>query len=257
MKKTLIAMAVAASAAVSGSAIAWTQNGAGGSVDFSGTLNPKPLVTPWEIKVGDAVNNLNAPIQKGQSVVDVVLKADIPVLGIRNNNKAGFRGQSGIDPQISYSGKVDIDSMKNGVAKLTLDVTSGNQKIGTLSTEMRVASQATNGSNSNLMLYAPREGDGFFGGLAKNKAGTWNSVSAYTWAVGLFPGIAETWSDGNITYNGGAGIYNFYSGKRIYHAYYASGIDKSKKIKITLAQPVTGDNEITWNASLPVTVFYQ
>ena len=37
MKKTLIALAVATSAAVSGSAMAWTANGDGGSVSLSGT----------------------------------------------------------------------------------------------------------------------------------------------------------------------------------------------------------------------------
>ncbi|HEI3186174.1 TPA: hypothetical protein SI321_005057, partial [Escherichia coli] len=55
MKKTLIALAVAASAAVSGSAMAWTANGTGGSVELGGTLNPVEKVTPWEVKVGDDV----------------------------------------------------------------------------------------------------------------------------------------------------------------------------------------------------------
>lgn len=35
MKKTLIALAVAASAAVSGSAMAWTANGSGNSVSWA------------------------------------------------------------------------------------------------------------------------------------------------------------------------------------------------------------------------------
>ena len=60
MKKTLIALAVAASAAVSGSAMAWTANGTGGSVDMGGTLIPEGKVTPWEVKVGDAVKGLDA-----------------------------------------------------------------------------------------------------------------------------------------------------------------------------------------------------
>ncbi|ENK8257946.1 hypothetical protein AB4C84_004676, partial [Escherichia coli] len=47
MKKTLIALAVAASAAVSGSAMAWTANGTGGSVDLGGTLTPVTKATPW------------------------------------------------------------------------------------------------------------------------------------------------------------------------------------------------------------------
>ncbi|EOK2317588.1 hypothetical protein ACXAQL_004570 [Escherichia coli] len=70
MKKTFIALVVAASAAVSVSAMAagWEQNGSGGSVDMSGTLTPVEKVTPWEVKVGDAVTGLDAQIQKDQSV---------------------------------------------------------------------------------------------------------------------------------------------------------------------------------------------
>ncbi|HCN8216144.1 TPA: hypothetical protein N6448_004795, partial [Escherichia coli] len=71
MKKTLIALAVAASAVVSGSAMAWTANGDGGSVDLGGTLTPTDVMTPWEVKVGAAVNDLNAAIRKGDTKVDI------------------------------------------------------------------------------------------------------------------------------------------------------------------------------------------
>uniref|UniRef100_UPI001FCE6438 F4 family fimbrial subunit n=1 Tax=Escherichia coli TaxID=562 RepID=UPI001FCE6438 len=256
MKKTLIALAVAASAVVSGSAMAWTANGTGNSVELGGTLTPVEKITPWEVKTGAAVTGLDADVTQGQSIVNIALRADVPVLGIRNNSSNGFLGQSGIDPQISYGGKVDIDSMNNGAANLALDVTSAGQKIGTLSAEMWVASQANNGENTNAMLYAPTAGDGFFGGVAKNEAGIWNNANAYAWAVTVFPGIAETWSDNNISYNGQAGVFNFDSGRHIYHAYYASGIDKSKTITITLDTGVAGDSRIQWNASLPVTVSY-
>ncbi|MEE7397384.1 hypothetical protein Q0T21_25190 [Escherichia coli O25:H4] len=256
MKKTLIALAVAASAVVSGSAMAWTANGTGNSVELGGTLTPVVKVTPWEVKTGAAVTGLDANVTQGQRIVNIALGADVPLLGIRNNRSNGFLGQSGIDPQISYGGKVDIDSMNNGVANLALDVTSAGQKIGTLSAEVWVASQANNGSDSNVMLYAPTAGDGFFGGVAKNEAGVWNSGHAYAWAVTVFPGITETWSDNGISYNESAGIFNFDSGDYTYHAYYASGIDKSRTITITLDQGVAGDTQIQWNASLPVTVSY-
>lgn len=256
MKKTLIALAVAASAVVSGSAMAWTANGTGSSVELGGTLTPVEKITPWEVKTGAAVTGLDADVTRGQNVVNIALKANIPVLGIRNNSHDGFRGQSGIDPQISYGGKVDIDSMKNGAANLALDVTSSGQKIGTLSAEMRVASQASNGADSNVMLFAPTAGDGFFGGIAKNEAGVWNGIGAYSWATTVFPGIADTWSDGGISFSGGTGVFNFDADHAIYHAYYASGIDKGRTITITLDQGVAGDTQIQWNASLPVTVTY-
>ena len=74
MKKTLIALAVAASAVVSGSAMAagWEQNGTGGSVDLGGTLTPVEKATPWEVKVGDAVTGLDGQIQKGDVALVVL-----------------------------------------------------------------------------------------------------------------------------------------------------------------------------------------
>ena len=256
MKKTLIALAVAASAVVSGSAMAWTANGTGGSIELGGTLTPVEKNTPWEVKTGDAVTGLDASVTQGQRIVNIALGAHIPLLGIRNNSSDGFRGQSGINPQISYGGKADIDSMNNGIANLALDVTSAGQKIGTLSAEMWVASQANNGVDSNVMLYAPTAGNGFFGGVAKNKAGVWNGSDAQMWAVAVFPGIAKTWSDNGVSYVGDVGVFDFSSEFHAYHGYYASGIDMSKTITITLDQGVTGDTQIQWNASMPVTVSY-
>ncbi|MGI2062409.1 hypothetical protein [Escherichia coli] len=257
MKKTLIALAVAASAAVSGSAMAWTANGTGGSVDLGGTLTPADVVTPWEVKVGDAVSGLDAQIQKGQKVVDIAVKKTIPVLGIRNNHKNGFVGENGITPQINYDGKVNIDSMKNGVATISLEVTSADTKIGTLSADMRVAAQANNGKDNNVMLYAHDAGFAFFGGVAKNEAGVWNHGDAYAWAVRVFPGIADTWSDNNTRYEGKSGPYQFTSTGHTYHGYYASAIDQNKTIKLTLEQAASGDDPIQWKASLPITVSYQ
>ncbi|EHE7525200.1 hypothetical protein J0R59_004558 [Salmonella enterica subsp. enterica serovar Isangi] len=260
MKKTLIALAVAASAVVSGSAMAaWTQNGAGGNLSIGGDLTPVAKVTPWEVEVGAAVATLNADVQKGQANVDVLVKSSIPVLGIRSNNANGFKGAPAIDPQINYGGKVDIDTMRNGVATLTLDVNSGGQKIGTLSAPLWVAAQAHNGTaSSNVMLMAPTQGDGFFGGVAKTKEGVWNSASATSWATTLFPGIADNWNDAGNAFTGGAPTsFNFTSTTNTYNAYYASGIDKSETIKITLDQVVAADTPIQWTASLPIAVTYE
>lgn len=52
MKKTLIVLAVTASVMTSGSAMAWTLNGSGGSVELGGTLTPAEKVTLWEVKTG-------------------------------------------------------------------------------------------------------------------------------------------------------------------------------------------------------------
>lgn len=92
MRRSLVALAVAAASVISGSAMAWTANGTGGSVDLSGTLIPQGLVTPWEVKTGTAVTGLDADIEKGQRIVDVAVDNAIPVLGIRTVSQAPFQG---------------------------------------------------------------------------------------------------------------------------------------------------------------------
>lgn len=106
MKKTLIALAVAASAVVSGSAMAWTGGGNGGSLELGGTLAPQDKYIPWETSVGAAVSDLNAQIIKGEKAVSISHTSAIPVLGIRNVAN-GFTGLPLIDPQIDYKGAVD------------------------------------------------------------------------------------------------------------------------------------------------------
>ncbi len=74
MKKTLIALAVAASAVVSGSAMAaWTANGGGGQVEIGGSLTPVTKATPWETAVGAAVTNLNGQVQKNDTKLEITV----------------------------------------------------------------------------------------------------------------------------------------------------------------------------------------
>ncbi|EKB2676917.1 hypothetical protein ONW92_004071 [Salmonella enterica] len=259
MKKTLIALAVAASAVVSGSAMAWTQGGNGGSLELGGTLNPPTKSTPWEVSVGANVSNLDARIEKGQNVVSVSHTSVIPVLGIRNVAN-GFTGQPSIDPQIDYKGAVDASQfMADGKGQVYLDATVNDDKgnkIGTLKTVLRVAAQANNGVDSNVMLYASSADSGFFGGLPQSAEGVLASGEAHAYAITLFPGIADTWSDNGTVYTpGDTGQFDFSSAATTYHAYYASGIPQDANLIITLDQPAASD-VIQWRASLPIEVSY-
>ncbi|ELO5003679.1 hypothetical protein QUQ70_004860, partial [Escherichia coli] len=134
MKKTLIALAVAASAVVSGSAMAWTANGTGGNVDLGGTLTPVEKVTPWEVKVGAAVTNLDAAITKGQSEVNITTTSAVPVLGIRTQEASKvFTGKPGISPQIDFHKAIDPTKFSGSVTDLTLSVMDAQgAKIGSL-----------------------------------------------------------------------------------------------------------------------------
>ncbi len=255
MKKTLIALAVAASAAVSGSAMAWTANGTGASVGLGGTLTPADVITPWEVKVGAAVNGLDADIRKGDTKVDVPVKNTIPVLGIRTVKAEAFAGGPGLSPQISYGDAVNVDAFKASVAPLTLEVKDANgAKIGSLTTDMFVQARTSmmGGWDGKFWNYASQAGQGFFGGVPKSA----DEVSSVDRVDELMPEVGRNYVDQSAPE---AGVdYTTFSGAPSTHsAYYFSVVESGKSIKITLAQAASGDTPIQWKASLPVTVSYQ
>ncbi|HBC1547035.1 TPA: hypothetical protein IEP80_003445 [Escherichia coli] len=258
MKKTLIALAVAASAAVSGSAMAWTANGTGGSVDMGGILSPAHKVTPWEVKVGDAVKGLDAKIEKGQKIVDISLKSAIPLLGIRTQTSEVFHGQDGISPQISYGDAVDVGSFRMGMAPLTLEVKDSNgAKIGKAESSVIVAAQSSftfQNMHRINSLYASERGDGFFGGVATYAAGA--VEDPLETAKSVFAEAVEHYNSQGLSDEITKGKEKFVINDAAYSAFYASGIPDSSTIKITLDEGACADAPVQWNASLPITVSY-
>ncbi|EBN9932892.1 fimbrial protein [Salmonella enterica] len=260
MKKTLIALAVAASAAVSGSAMAWTANGDGGSVDLGGTLTPSYAVTPWVVKVGAAVNGLDALIKKGQKTAVIAVNRAIPVLGIRTSTAEAFRGKAGITPQIDYKGAVDIDGFRSGGTTLTLEVKDANDaKIGSMSVSFSAAAARSYSfdnieGESSRNLFATQEGQSFFGGLGKNESAIASDAKALITLIDAdIVANYNSWQLTNIT----GSLADDFSANVFHSGFYGSGIESGKSIKITLDQNVSGDAPIVWKASLPVTVSYQ
>lgn len=250
IKKTLIALAVAASAAVSGSAMAWTANGTGGSVNLGGTLTPVEKLTPWEVKVGGAVTGLDALIKKGQRIVNIPVKNTISVLGIRSIENV-FKGVSGVSPQIDYHGAINAAKFNGGYVPLTLDVKDNHDaKIGTLTSTLGASADlSVNGAGSNDYFYvqALNPGDVFYGGLGA-------VVPEKNIAAQVFPGVGEH-------YDNQGGNYQSPTNTTIkpgimYSGFYGSGIPQGQTIKITLDNPA-GADQIAWKATLPVTVYYQ
>ncbi|EKY6640206.1 hypothetical protein QFL78_004836 [Escherichia coli] len=236
--------------------MAWTANGTGGSVDLGGTLTPADVVTPWEVKTGDAVTGLNAQIKKGQKTVDIAVDKAIPVLGIRTQTAQAFQGQPGISPQIDYGNAVNVDAFENGRAPVTLEVKDDtNTKIGTLTTSLGASALVSvkgpwSGYNHS---YSDTAGQGFFGGLPKNKAQTPNDNIAFR----VMPEVADHYTNQNVGYSGVDVTTSFTNTAATYSGYYGAGIEQGKIIKITLDQVASGDTPIQWKASLPVTVSYQ
>ena len=188
MKKTLIALAVAASAVVSGSTMAagWEQNGSGHSVELGGTLTPTVPETPWEVKTGDAVTNLNAQVQKGDTSARVAVKNVIPVLGIRTRSSDVFSARSGITPQINYQNAVVMEGFNNGETTLKLDVRDNTKKkIGTMTAPFSAAGvvSVTNKDSKAVSwdsAYSSTSGKAFFGGVGKRPSGVSDYKGAYS-----------------------------------------------------------------------------
>ncbi|EFB1889939.1 TPA: hypothetical protein J1299_003900 [Escherichia coli] len=261
MKKTLIALAVAASAAVSGSAMAWTQNGTGGSVDLGGTLTPTDVITPWEVKVGAAVNGLDADIRKGDTKVNIPVKNAIPVLSIRTVGES-FVAQSGVAPQIDYHGKIDFADMTDGVAKLKLEVKSvADEKIGTLNANIFTGAGVARNSvagNDAFSGFASEVGRGFFGGVGNDASMVVSSLDTLKSRLNAID--SEITAHFNQMQKEDVGTWNVpgFSAPEggYFSAFYGSGIEQGKTIVITLDQAASGDAPIQWKASLPVTVSY-
>ncbi|EBG6971162.1 hypothetical protein FJB88_22110 [Salmonella enterica subsp. enterica] len=262
MKKTLIALAVAASAAVSGSAMAWTPNGTGNNVELGGTLAPQTRNTPWEVQTGTAVTNLDGQIQKGLQEANVDVKKGVFVLGIRTQKAGVILGSdiAGNIPQISYGGKLDLNSFNNGVGIVTLDAfdKTSSQKIGSVKVPLLAgAVNSWSGAGGSRVeqkfLVADSAGQAFFGGLPKNSGAARDHVAQDLAKISSEFGAHYVSQNGSW---GSMGVETFPYAGDSYSSYYGSGIEAGARIRIKLDAPAAAD-AIAWKASLPVTVSYQ
>ena len=260
MKKTLIALALAATA-VSGSAMAWTPNGIGGTMEFGGTLTPADVKNPWEVQVGPNTSLLNGSIKPGGNTVDITLSQSVPLLGIRTVDSTAFFGAPGISPQIDYKGAVGLDSFKAGNASLSLKVFKADDasvELGVLSAELSAAAGFTwseGARTERANMKASTAGDGFFGGLSKTDAGA--SADSLALVRAINPAFVANYDMLGVTSVVSDAAYptNFDSPTRKYSAFYGAGLKNGSKVAITLSKPMTENTN--WKASFPVTVSYQ
>ncbi|MFZ5316483.1 hypothetical protein ACOY7N_20955 [Enterobacter asburiae] len=260
MKKTLIALTVAASAAVSGSAMAWTQGGVSGGVDIGGSLTPEAKVIPWEAQIGKPVQDLDGQIRQGSITADIPVNNTISILGIRTVTNSGFTGGEGMTPQISYGDTVDFNASENGVAPVTLDVKSADdisKTIGTLNTSLNVVARLSrihpDGTGAEQFNVSAHEsGLVFFGGVGHYYPNISGEAKAGE-ANNLFPSVEDKFIDfgGKDVGNWRTTITSQYN----YSGYYASAIKAGDSVKLTLNNPAATD-EIKWTAKLPITVSY-
>lgn len=266
MKKTLIALVVAASAAVSGSAMAagaFTPSGLGGELTLGGSLTQVAKVSPWEAKVGDSVSGLDSQIQSGQTTASVVVPQNILAVGIRTQTALAFSGISGISPQLQFNGvAIAPGEFTKGVKNLSLTLKDNSQKkIGTLSVPLTVAGVASYVSEDRPQdnvygsLYAQNQsGDnGFYGGLSGNKNSVVNPEATLQ---DLSADLLQKLDKQNMSYQSNEFLStSFADGRHKYSAAYGAGIMKGSTLSITL-DAAPSDAVTNWTAALPVTISY-
>ncbi|ECI2792858.1 fimbrial protein [Salmonella enterica subsp. enterica serovar Give] len=255
MKKTLIALAVAASAVVSGSAMAWTANGTGGNVELGGTLSPQEKVTPWEVQVGVATTNLDGQILKGTTDAKISSAKAVPLLGIRTVDKTAFAGAPGLAPNISYGNAIDVDAFADSVAPLTLEVKNAKDvKIGTLKTNVFAQARTSikgDTFNGKFWTYSDGPNRGFWGGLPKSADGV-----ALVDHSDYMPDAVANYNAQGVSDTKTPDYSTFGNANATYSAYYLSVIEPNQVINISLDAPAAAD-DIAWKASLPITVSYR
>ncbi|HFI4160981.1 hypothetical protein [Escherichia coli] len=264
MKKTLIALAVAASAAVSGSAMAWTANGTGGTVNLGGTLTSTPYITPWEVLVDSTLHTLDAPIKERTSVVKIPVEQSILFLGIRTQQNTPFYGESGISPQINYGGKVDLSNTVKGKGTLTLEVQNDqSEKIGSLVapyTAVGVASSKAGSASAMIfsVMGGSTPGNLFYGGLPVNRStAVQNGNEAESLIGKLSSEVLSNFNKQGVTeYESTSYITTASDANTQYSGAYGAGIVSGENITINLNSPAEPGEPIKWKASLPVIVTY-
>ncbi|EJJ1299998.1 fimbrial protein [Salmonella enterica] len=259
MKKTLIALALAATA-VSGSAMAWTSNGLGGTMEFGGTLTPKDVVNPWEVQVGPNMDALNGSLKPNEKVVKIMLSKAVPLLGIRVADASKkFTGVLGIAPQIDYKNALDISKFAKGEAPLTLKVvkkTDASVELGSLKASMLALGVASYETSSPNELYASGAGVAFHGGIAPSSDKALGSYSAVIAAInGLSSAFSAKYNDFGYSGINKPNQASFSDPLMTYSGMYGAGLKSGSTVTITLTNPATAD--MAWKASFPITVSYQ
>ncbi|MFW7430728.1 hypothetical protein ACOH3Z_24645, partial [Escherichia coli] len=237
----------------------WNRGGTG-SLDMGGTLTPEVKVTPWEIKIGDAVNNLDGVYQPGQKEILVPVKNPVLALAIRTINNNTFTGATGISPQIDFNNAIDIENFSNGITTLTLEVKdNASNKIGKLTVPFTAAAVGSVTGSIVKFTYMVADGDyanrGFRGGLPK----TWGKAnkSPINTLNKLSSEIMVNFNNQGLSFDESGLGTSFTSTNANYSAAYGAGIMPQSNITISLDNAPSAGGLLNWKASLPITVYYQ
>lgn len=280
MKKTLIALAVAASA-VSGMAHAWTNGDFNGSVDIGGSITADDYRQKWSWAVGSDINgfsNALTDLTEGGTKLTITVNGDKPILLGKTNEAFAAPVDAGVGakPQITftdYEGQIVAlqyeENNKDGLGYFVLPMknTDGN-KIGSLKANVSYAGAVALGKTGqgSIASLSGRDWSIFKGGLgAYGSASVLDGGVAAAERTALFGSLSQAEMlqqiqavNAGVTgldeRSGSAGENMKYTDGTVVSAAYALGIANGQTIEATFDQAVTASTQ--WSAPLNVAVTY-
>ncbi|HBA7293167.1 TPA: fimbrial protein [Escherichia coli] len=291
MKKTLIALAVAASA-VSGMAHAWTNGDFNGSVDIGGSITVDDYRQKWSWAVGSDINGFNnalTDLTENRTKLTITVNGDKPILLGKTNEafSSPIMGLGGI-PLISitdYENKpvtVLAAAGNYNSPDVFFDLAMKNDagvKIGTVRVNAQAAGVAVlgcgsghpdspNTAESYSLSYNARGDSVYKGGLPENigAGGSLNEADAASSIIAKFGSLStdELYQQIKAVYPSlpsyEHGTRKYYeqmvsaSGTAVKASSYALGIANGQTIEATFDQAVAASTQ--WSAPLNVAVTY-
>ncbi|WP_105455128.1 hypothetical protein [Escherichia coli] len=281
MKKTLIALAVAASAAVSGSAMAGLGGFAAGNlnnkVDFGGTITPAVVENNWVWAVGQGYNQFShttRELSEGGTKLTITSAQAMPLL-VGKTSKV-MVGDVGISPQIAFSDSKGAITPEwagdNAEGTMTLTVNDAQkQEIGAMTLNVTavapVAWAKTNASTGVIVRYILGQGVSSFEGAVGRFADSPSpsqvdnisvangapSIAELQAQVKSFPGLEGIEGD---TSDAVAGTQAYYGDSNYaYSGVYALGVSKGKQLIVKFNKTISAETQ--WNAPLTMQVSYR
>ncbi|HHH7924921.1 TPA: fimbrial protein [Escherichia coli] len=280
MKKTLIALAVAASA-VSGMAHAWTNGDFNGSVDIGGNIVADNFSQKWSWAVGSDINgfsNALTDLTEGGTKLTITVNGDKPILLGKTNEAFSTPsvGGWGAIPQIAFTDyegasvefKNPEGQINKGLAYVVLPMKNAEgTKVGSVKVNASYAGAALESDGTYASLFSVYGGAAdhiFNGGIPTNvyQAGLSSGIAAAQ-RTALFGSLSKDELIAQLQAVEPAAVADVrdYSGtastameNNTTSAAYALGIANGQTIEATFDRAVTASTQ--WSAPLNVAVTY-
>ncbi|WP_105455306.1 fimbrial protein [Escherichia coli] len=280
MKKTLIALAVAASA-VSGMAHAWTNGDFNGSVDIGGSITADDYRQKWSWAVGSDINgfsNALTDLTENGTKLTITVSGNKPILLGKTTEAFATPVDAGVGakPQITftdYEGQTvalqyEHDN-KDGLGYFVLPMkNTDGTKIGSLKANVAYAGAVSVGKDGQGYIGSLSERDWsiFKGGLGVyGSASVLDGGDAAAERTALFGSLSQAEMlqqiqavnagvSGLGSRTGSVGENMKYTDGTVVSAAYAMGIANGQTLEATFDQAVTASTQ--WSAPLNVAVTY-